>query len=136
YGLHSIEKCDLILQTFSTSPLITSQTIDDCVTKFLSRENKHDSFFTVNKTQEYFWNKENKPINFDITKLPNSFELDPMYVETHGLYGIYAEKLIELKTRVGNNPMLIPISKMESFDIDDMEDLEIVTKLIQSESQK
>lgn len=136
YGLHSIGECDLVLQTFSTSPLITSRTIDKCITKFLSRENKHDSFFTVNKMQEYLWDKTNKPINFDINKLPNSFELDSIYVETHGLYGIYVKKLLELKTRVGNDPMLIPISKIESFDIDDMEDLEIVKRLIQSENKK
>jgi CMP-N-acetylneuraminic acid synthetase len=136
YGLHSASDCDLILQTFSTSPLITSKTIDQCVTKFLSRGNIHDSFFTVNKMQEYLWDLENGPINFDIGELPNSFELDPIYVETHGLYGIYTEKLLKLKTRVGENPMLIPISKIESFDIDDMEDLEIVETLIQSQIKK
>ena len=28
YGLHSVSDCDVLLQTFSTSPLITSKTID------------------------------------------------------------------------------------------------------------
>ena len=130
YGLHLIERCDLIVQSFATSPLIKYETIDNCIEEFLKRGNEHDSFFTASKMQEYFWDNNAKPINFDIKKLPNSFELDPIYMETHGLYGIYSQTLLETKTRIGNNPMIIPIPKIESFDIDDHEDLEIIEQIL------
>ena len=129
YALHSIEPCDLIVQTFATSPLISHETIDRCVETFLSRGNDHDSFFTAAKLQEYFWDKNNNPINFDTRTLPNSFELEPLYQETHGLYGIYSNALLRLKRRVGLNPMHIMIPKKECFDIDDLEDLEIVENI-------
>lgn len=129
YAIHSIEHCDLILQTFSTSPLISPATIDKCVETFLSSDKNNDSFFTVVKLQEYFW-KNNRPMNFATDTLPNSFELEPIFLETHGLYGIYTNTLLEHKQRVGKNPLLIEIPKIESFDVNDYEDLEIVERLI------
>ena len=130
FALHSMPYCDLILQTFATTPLITSKTIDFCVEKFLSDSSGHDSFFTVVKKQEYFW-QNNAPLNFDAESLPNSFELDPIYMETHGLYGIYTKDFLRKKTRVGYNPMLIEIPFIESFDIDTYEELKIVDKLLE-----
>lgn len=125
YGLHSIDETDLLVQTFATSPLITSKTIDNCIESFINSP-KHDSFFSVIKMQEYFWDKNNQPMNFDIKKLPNSFELDEMFMETHGIYGIYTNSLIKQKTRVGKTPLMIEISKLESLDINDEEDLELI----------
>lgn len=129
YGLHSVSECDVLLQTFSTSPLISSETIDDCIEKFLSNFEKYDSFFTVIPVQEYFWN-ESSAINFNPDKVPNSFELEKMYMETHGLYGIKTSTLIEKQTRVGFKPMQIEIPKIESFDVNVLEDLEIVERLM------
>lgn len=129
YALHAIpHKVDLLLQTFATSPLITAETIDECIEKFLD-QNPCDSFFTVKKVQEYFWT-DSGPYNFDPAELPNSFELEPIYEETHGLYGIFTDILFEKKTRVGYNPKLLPISKIEALDIDTYEDLEIAERLL------
>jgi CMP-N-acetylneuraminic acid synthetase len=133
YAMHAIDDCDLILQTFATSPLITSETIDMAIEKFLQRGHDHDSFFSVVPVQEYFWNDDNTASNFDFEALPNSFELPMQYQETHGIYGVYTKTLLEQKTRVGKNPMLIPISKLESIDIDDMEDLQIAERLLSHE---
>ena len=133
YALHSIEECDLLIQTFATSPLITINTIDNCIEKFLESGNDYDSFFTVSKMQEYFWNENEEPINFSTVQLPNSFQLAPMYMETHGLYGVFSNSLLANKTRVGKKPMMITIPKIESFDIDDKEDLEIIEHIITSQ---
>lgn len=130
YGLHSISDCDLLLQTFCTSPLLKAETIDKCIQKYLDEGYpKYDSFFTVLEMQEYFW-QNNKPMNFSTKRLPNSFELDKMYMETHGLYGIMTSALIETKTRVGKNPMLLPISRLQSLDINIEEDLKLVKRVM------
>lgn len=128
YALHSIDHCDLLLQTFSTSPLITAKTIDTCIEQFLDSKD-YDSFFTVTVQQEYLWNEDGKPINFSPVKLPNSFQLDKLYVETHGLYGIFTDTLLKTKTRIGYKPLLIPISLIEGMDINTEEDLEIIRRL-------
>jgi len=131
FALHSIDHCDLLLETFATTPLITSETIDYCVNYFLDNRDGHDSFFTVSKMQEYFWKKDG-PVNFDPKVLPNSFELEPYLMETHGLYGILPEVFLRCKTRIGRKPMMIEIPKIEAFDIDTAEDLDIVERLILS----
>jgi N-acylneuraminate cytidylyltransferase len=131
YGLHSIDYTDILLQTFATSPLITASTIDGCIEKFINSDSS--SFLTVVPLKEYFWfnnGNENKPMNFSPIQLPNSQTLDKIYMETHGLYGIYSNKLLEYKTRTIKNPLLIEIPLIESFDIDTPEDLEIVRRLL------
>jgi CMP-N-acetylneuraminic acid synthetase len=121
YGLHSVSECDILLQTFSTSPTLTINTIDMCIEKFMDNLSTHDSFFTVSKVQEYFWSEGN-PVNFSSDELPNSFDLEPLMMETHGLYGIKVDSLLEYKRRVGKKPLLIEIPKSEAIDIDDQED--------------
>lgn len=130
YGLHSVDECDVLLQTFCTSPMLTSKTIDHCIEKFINHGlPKFDSFFTTVDIQEYFW-KNGKSYNFSIKELPNSFELDVLKMETHGLYGITVDSLLRSKTRVGNNPMMIGVSKIESLDINVDEDLELIERLM------
>jgi CMP-N-acetylneuraminic acid synthetase len=129
YHLHMIEPCDVLLQTFVTSPLISAKTIDSCIEKF-TESDTHDSFFTVVTVQEYFWNNAG-PLNFNLDSLPNSFELESKMMETHGLYGILTNTLLNKKRRVGDKPMLIEIDKIEALDINGAEDLKIIKKLMQ-----
>ena len=72
YALHQVDETDVLCQTFCTSPLITHTTIDDCISKF--RKSNNDSFFTVIKTQEYFW-FDGKPLNYSLDNVPNSFDM-------------------------------------------------------------
>jgi N-acylneuraminate cytidylyltransferase len=129
YGLHSIDECDILLQTFATSPTITHRTIDYCIEKFIDNIEYYDSFFTVSELQEYFW-EDGGPMNFDPKKVPNSYELDKLFMETHGLYGIKVDSLIKNKTRIGDKPLRITIPKIESFDINDYSDLKIVESIL------
>jgi len=128
FALHSIPRTDLLLQTFATSPLLTSETIDRIVEDFITKK-EHDSFFTVEIAREYFWD-EKGPMNFSVSTLPNSQQLNLIYRETHGLYGIYTDALFELKRRVGDSPKLYDVSRIEGLDIDTEEDLKIVEALI------
>jgi CMP-N-acetylneuraminic acid synthetase len=127
YALHQVDETDVLCQTFCTSPLITHTTIDDCISKF--RKTSNDSFLTVLKTQEYFW-FEGKPLNYTLDNVPNSFDILPYYMETHGLYGITTKALLEHKTRIGSDPLLLPISKIESIDINETDDVEIVSRFL------
>jgi CMP-N-acetylneuraminic acid synthetase len=130
YGLHSIDECDILLQSFCTSPLLSSDTIDRCIQTFVDKGlPKYDSFFTTVDIQEYFW-KDEQPHNFSVKELPNSFDLEVLKMETHGLYGITVESLMETKTRVGNKPMLISIPRIESLDVNVSEDLELIERLL------
>ena len=126
-----IDKSDLILHTYPTSPLISTSTIDKSIQYFLENGKNYDSFFTANYFQEYIWD-ENGPINFDLDELPNAINLPKnILVETHGLYGIRDEALTKYKRRLGSKCLPVLIPREESMDINYLEDfklLEIIWK--------
>lgn len=128
WALHSIEDVDVICQTFPTSPLITSETIDRVIRKWKNSKG-YDSFMTVVPVREYFW-KNGKADNFSITSLPNSQDLEPLMMESHGLYGVTVDSFLEGGTRVGKNPLLVEVSKTEGLDIDDQEDMQLAEAII------
>lgn len=129
YELHSIPYCDIIIHHYCTAPLIKAETIDRCIKAFVDAGDKYDSFFTVEELREYLWDKKISPMNFSPKKLPNSQDLEPFYRENHGLYGIKTSTLFKYKTRVGEKPLLIPISRLEAIDINNEEDLEMARRL-------
>jgi len=133
WALHTVEDVDAIFQTFSTSPLITAKTMDRVIREWKNSEG-YDSFFTVTETREYFW-KDGAAFNFDPISLPNSQNLEPLWMETHGLYGVTTESLVKYGKRVGKNPLLIPVSKIESLDIDDQDDLDIASSILEQRGE-
>lgn len=83
-----------------------------------------DSVVSVEKMQEFIW-QNNKPLNYDIVHIPRTQDLPPFFVETTGLYIFKRDIIQSLKTRVGEKPLLLEISKIESIDINYPEDFEI-----------
>ncbi len=124
-----IEKSDLILHTYSTSPLLTAETIQNVIIKFLENIKEYDSFFTAVHFREYIW-KNGIPLNFDPKELPNSFDLDQnVCVETHGLYGITDSALTRLGTRLGDKVLPVMISRDEALDINTEIDFKLLEVL-------
>lgn len=110
---------DYYLLTHATAPFISKETIEKGVE--VIKEGKYDSVFTVSKLQEFLW-KENKPFNYSLDAIPRTQDLDPIYEETCGLY-IYSKDLIlKEDRRIGNNPYLLEVSKIEALDIDTEDD--------------
>ena len=121
-----IEKCDLLLHTYPTSPLITSETINTVIQKYLDNSEKYDSFFTAVHFQEYIWD-QNGPINFSLDELPNAVNLPAnVFVETHGLYGIKDSALTKYKRRLGAKTMPVLIPREQSMDINYEEDFKLL----------
>jgi N-acylneuraminate cytidylyltransferase len=121
-----IEKSDLILHTYPTSPMITSDTIDDVIQHFIEYGTEYDSFFTAIHFQEYIWN-EHGPLNFTLEELPNAVNLPKnIVVETHGLYGIRDEALTRCKRRLGKRSLPIPIPRDQALDINYEEDFKLL----------
>ena len=134
YGLHSVSDCDVLLQMFSTTPMITAETIHGCIEKFANSYPTYDSFISVTPRKDFLWRnpEPSVPVNFDSNSYPRTKDLDCLYAESQSLYGIHVEKLLDRKKRVGQNPMLIEIPKLESFCVKSVEDFEIVESLYKS----
>ena len=128
-----IDKCDILLHTYSTSPFITAETIENCISLFTSQD-EYDSFFTALPVREYFWT-DGKPLNFNLDSLPNSQDLKLLWVETHGLYGITWDALSRLKRRLGEKALPIEIPENESLDINTQSDYDEASKRIRQNTK-
>jgi CMP-N-acetylneuraminic acid synthetase len=109
------------LQTHSTNPLLTSETIDRAIEVFFAQQ-EHDTLFSVTSVKtRYYW-PDGRGINHDPKKLIRTQDLEPIFEENSCFYIFSRETNQIIKNRLGANPMMFPIHKLEAADIDEMED--------------
>ncbi len=111
-----IIEADYYFQLFVTAPLLSIESINLCI-KILQESNFHDSIFTVTHNHTWFW-FDNKPINYDPKVLPRSQDAIPLISETTGLYGITKKDSNPISCRIGDNPYMYKVDKIEAIDLD------------------
>jgi len=112
---------EYFLQTHSTNPLVTTQTINKALETFFSQEG-HDALFSVTPIQTRFYWPNGKGINHDPKHLIRTQDLDPIFEENSCFYIFSRTTNQKTKNRLGSNPLMFPINKLEAADIDTMED--------------
>ena len=110
---------DTYVLTHATAPFMSAESIASGVIKV--NEEGYDSAFSVNEIQEFLW-KDGQPFNYTLDNIPRTQDLDMIYAETCGLYVYKKELILEWGRRIGERPYLIPISKIESCDINTADD--------------
>jgi CMP-N-acetylneuraminic acid synthetase len=110
------------LQTHSTNPLLKTKTIDAAIESFFS-QNEHDALFSVTETKTRFYWPNGNGINHDPRILIRTQDLDPIYEENSCFYIFSKQTNKNVGNRLGSNPLMYPIDKLEAVDIDNMEDL-------------
>jgi CMP-N-acetylneuraminic acid synthetase len=111
-------EADLYLQTHSTNPLLTFNTIDIGIKRLLESYPMYDSLFTVTKRNVRFWDILARPINHNQNILLRTQDLPPIFEENSCMY-IFSKDILKSKhNRIGNRPMLFEIDPVESQDID------------------
>ena len=117
----SITEGEYFLQTHSTNPLLTTKSIDSSIETFFGQR-KHDSLFSVTALQTRLFYQDGKPINHDPSQLIKTQDLPPVYEENSCIYIFSRQSFSKTGNRLGENPMLFSIDKLEAVDIDEMED--------------
>lgn len=113
---------DIYVLAHATAPFQKEESIDRGIKQVKS--GKYDSAVAVTKMLEFIW-QDGQPLNYNTKKIPRTQDLKPYYVETTGLY-IFTQNVIqEKKSRIGDSPYLLEVSKIESTDINDPIDFEI-----------
>lgn len=112
---------DYYLQTHSTNPLVTTDTIDKSIEVFFS-QSEHDALFTVTPTKTRFYWPDGRGINHDPQKLIRTQDLEPIFEENSCLYLFSKNANEKTGNRLGSNPMMFPMDRLEAIDIDDIED--------------
>lgn len=110
---------DIYVLTHATAPFISCESLKKGIKAVMN--DGYDSALSVTKLQEFLW-KDGVPYNYNPTMIPRTQDLPILHTETCGMY-IYTKRLISIdKRRVGNNPYLVEISKIEAIDINNEDD--------------
>lgn len=110
---------DIYVMTHTTAPFISDISIRKGLSAVVSGE--YDSSFAAEKIQDFMW-CEGQPFNYQLDNIPRTQDLDVMYMETSGFYIYRREVIAELGRRIGENPFIVEVNKMEAVDIDEYED--------------
>jgi CMP-N-acetylneuraminic acid synthetase len=98
-----------------TSPFLKPETIGAAVRAVTSGEK--DSALTVRPVQTFCW-YQGKPLNYELTHVKRTQDLEPVYAETSACYLFPRALMVEKGRRVGDNPHFMVTDFPESVDID------------------
>ena len=121
----------------ATAPFVCSETILDMLNKVLDENGEYDSSFAAKGIRNFLWTyrhengkKELLNLNFDITNIPRTQDLEPIFVDKCGPYVFSKSLFLKTNRRIGFNPYIKELSFRESIDIDTWEDFEVAQKFI------
>jgi len=114
------------LQTHSTNPLLTTETINKAIEQYFKNIEKCDSLFSVTRLQSRLYGQDGSAINHNPNELLRTQDLSPIFEENSNLY-IFSKKSFREAgdKRIGLKPQMFEISKFEAIDIDEPEDFEL-----------
>lgn len=116
-----------------TTPLVSSQIYTRVLNKYVEcLDQGYDSLMSVTKYQSFLWDNNKKDIiNYDRKRIkyPQTQDLQPLYEINHAFYVMPIKNYFIYKDRIGKNPYLLELSKIESIDIDWEDDFEIAEKI-------
>ena len=127
---------ECFIQTHSTNPLISVETIDNAIKTFFEMPEPYDSLFSVTRLQTRLYWKDGEPINHNPDELLRTQDLQPVFEENSNFF-IFSKKsfLNAGNTRIGNCPKMHEVNKTEASDIDDPEDFEIAEAIFIKRNQ-
>ena len=136
YYKNIAENCDTdyILSATVTTPLVRKESYEEGVRRFyenLESGGVYDSVTSCSQIKEFLY-KDGKPMNYDPAHQVRSQDLPVIYALNYGYSIIEKKRMIEYKNIVGKTPLFIKLSRIESVDIDDLEDFVIAETLYKS----
>ena len=123
-------EAEFYLQTHTTNPLLSSQTISRAIGDFLQAYPVYDSLFSVTRLQTRLWDQLGRAINHNPAILLQTQDLPPVYEENSCLYIFTRQTLLARRNRLSERPLMFEIEASEAWDIDEEIDFEIVEYLM------
>jgi CMP-N-acetylneuraminic acid synthetase len=109
---------EFYLQTHSTNPLLTVETLTVGIKKFFDIQPMYDSLFSVTRKHVRFWDSLARPINHNQNILLRTQDLPPIFEENSCFY-VFTKSILERKhNRIGDRPFLFEMPEIEAQDID------------------
>lgn len=117
-----------IMFTNCTSPLVKVETYNKFLRIFFKSINLHDSLNTVSDEKQFLY-LNNKALNFNPKKAPNSQDLPNIIKLNFAINLINRKKMFKKKSVIGNKPKFFKLDEIEGFDIDTQHDFEFAEHL-------
>jgi CMP-N-acetylneuraminic acid synthetase len=114
----SLSSGEYYLQTHATNPLLRTETMDQAIETFFS-QSEHDSLFSVTQLHTRLYWPDGRPVNHDPGQLLRTQDLAPIYEENSCIYLFSKRVFTERRHRLGKDPMLFPVDRLEAVDIDE-----------------
>lgn len=111
---------DIMVFIQATSPLL----LGDDINKGLEMMKDYDSVVSVTENNQLLWVGNNP--QYDINSRKRRQDSSQSYLETGGIFITTKNGLLKSQNRLNGLIGLLPIPKVRSFDIDTMEDVEVV----------
>ena len=121
---------DIYVLAHTTSPFIKAATISNALENVLNGE--YDSAFSAEKIQTFAWYK-GKPLNYDLKSIPRTQTIEPVWFETSAFFIFRREIWTDHHQRIGFNPYMAVVDKIEGVDIDWPEDFKFAELVIKGE---
>ena len=128
--LEKHEKGHHFLYTHSTNPLLKTETIDEAIKIYHELFPIYDTLMGVTKHKMRLYDQYGTPMNHDPRVIVPSQELKPVFEDNSNMY-MFSRELFPKTGRVGANPYLFEINKLESIDIDYEEDFILAERIMQ-----
>ena len=117
---------DIYVLAHTTSPFIKSESVESALNKIL--DETHDSAFSAQMFKTFAWYDGN-PINYGLTDVPRTQDIEPVYIETSGFYMFKKEMFTENGRRIGDKPYIQIVDDIEAIDIDEEKDYNFAVKI-------
>lgn len=124
---------DIYVLAHATSPFTRTTSFDNALLQI--KNGMYDSAFSAERIQTFAWYQE-KPINYELTDVPRTQDIEPVWVETSGFYAFEKNIFVEHGRRIGFKPYIQEVSGMEAVDIDEARDYELAKLFLETEEGK
>jgi len=131
YDLNTVN-ADFYIQTHSTNPLLKTASVDAAIEKMINISEKklNDSIFSVTKLQTRLYKENAIPLNHNPEELLRTQDLEPLFEENSNFYIFTKESFANSGgKRIGVNPFMFEIDKIEAVDIDEPQDFIIAESI-------
>lgn len=108
----------------ATSPLLSVKNINDGI----SLLTKYNSALTVVKNTQFTWGPSGP--NYGLNRRPRRQDMQVSYLETGGAFFTSRAAFLSSLTRISGTIGYVITSKIEALDIDTIEDLELIDKIL------
>ena len=119
---------DHVVLLQATSPLTTCCDLTGALNMYLS--SNCDSVVSVCRQHRLLWSKDGEPLNYNPNKRPREQDWSGIIVENGNFFITSRKSLLETKCRISGNISLYEMPEDTYFQVDSLNDLDIIEKLM------